>query len=237
MAQEDGSLLDVFNEQLASNRRSSFTWFIIGMVLCSILLAVVTGIEEQRHCGGPMWQQLLLTPVEAVTVVVATTGMYWALVVLVRLLGQRALARMSSTDLATAVALGAVIGRAALGYTPTLGAGVVALVTLFAMQALAGQVRRGAHTARVMDNRPVLLMAAGEILPENLRRTHLTEEELSPALRLAGIGHRSEIACVVLEPTGELSVLRRGAALDRRLMADVRGVEHVPEWMFEGGGR
>ena len=82
-----------------------------------------------------MWQRLMLSPAEAVAVVLATAGMYWALVVLVRLLGQRALARMSSTDLATAVALGAVIGRAALGYTPTLGAGVIALVTLFTMQA------------------------------------------------------------------------------------------------------
>lgn len=179
-----------------------------------------------------MWQKLLLTPADAVAVVAATAGMYWALVVLVRLLGQRALARMSSTDLATAVALGAVIGRAALGYTPTLGAGVIALVTLFTMQALAGQVRRWARTSRVMDNRPVLLMAAGEVLPENLRRTHLTEEELSPALRLAGVRHRSEIACVVLEPTGELSVLRRGTRLDRALMADVRGAEQLPDELF-----
>lgn len=182
-----------------------------------------------------MWAQLLLTPVEAATVAVSTAGIYWAFVVLVRLLGQRALARMSSTDLATVVALGAVIGRAALGYTPTLGAGVVALLTLFAMQAVAGQVRRRARTARVLNNPPVLLMAGSDVLAQNMRRTHLAEEELWPALRLAGIRTRAEVACVILEPTGELSVLRRGAALDRGLMADVRGVEHLPEDLFAPG--
>lgn len=179
-----------------------------------------------------MWAELFLTPSDAVTVAVATTSIYWAFVVLVRMLGQRALARMSSTDLATAIALGAVIGRAALGYTPTLGAGLVALLTLFAMQALAGQLRRWTHSSRLLVNRPVLIMAGSEVLHENLRKTHLAEDELWPQLRLAGIRHCSEVACVVLEPTGEISVLRRGVALDRRLMAAVHGVEHLPDHLF-----
>jgi uncharacterized membrane protein YcaP (DUF421 family) len=182
-----------------------------------------------------MWADLFLTPSEAVTVAVSTTGIYWAFVVLVRLLGQRALARMSSADLATVVALGAVIGRAALGYTPTLGAGVIALITLFTMQALAGRIRRRARMSQVLNNQPVLLMAGNEVLAENLRRTHLAEEELWPALRLAGIRNRTEVACVILEPTGEISVLRRGTALDRDLMTDVRGVEHLPGHLFDHG--
>lgn len=180
-----------------------------------------------------MWHDLFLTPTQGVTVIIATAGMYVVFVVLVRLLGQRALARMSSTDLATVVALGAVIGRAALGYTPTLGAGVLALITLFAAQALAGQIRRWSRTARVLDNPPLLIMAGDEIVAKNMRRSHLVEDELWRAVRLAGIRNRSELACVILEPTGELSVLRRGQPLERRLFVEVAGAELLPGDLFE----
>lgn len=80
-------------------------------------------------------------------------------------------------------------------------------LTLFAVQAVAGEVRRLVKTAWPL-------------------------KELLPKLRESGIRHRSEVACVILEPTGEVTVLRRGILLDRSLMLDVRGVEHVPEEFF-----
>lgn len=183
-----------------------------------------------------MWKNLFLSPMQAVTVVIATAAIYWVFVFLVRLLGQRVLARVSSTDLATAVALGAVLGRVALGYTPTFGAGVLALLTLFAMQAMAGQIEQRVHRPRVLDNPPILLMAGSELLVENLRKTHLVETEVWRALRVAGIRNREEVACVTLEPTGELSVLRRGAPLERTLVADVEGAGRLPADLFEGEG-
>lgn len=169
---------------------------------------------------------------DALAVVVATAGLYWIFVLLVRLLGQRALARMSSTDLAVIIVVGAVVGRAALGSTPTLVAGILAMLTLFAMQALAGNLRRIIPTAWPLNNAPMLLMAGTDFVEENMRRIHLDEEEIWPKLREAGIRHRSEVAAVILEPTGEISVLRRGIPLDRSMLADVRGVSHLPDELF-----
>lgn len=183
-----------------------------------------------------MLDQLLITPAQALEVVIATAAIYWVFVILVRILGQGPLARVSSSDLASAVAVGAVIGRAALGYTPNLAAGVVALLTLFAMQALAGQLQRVGRPRRLLDSPPLLLMAGAQILHENLKRSHMVEDELWPRLRLAGIGSPSEVACVILEPTGEISVLRRGSRLDRGMMQEVRGVEHL-ETLFDAPGR
>src|SRR5437588_5399586 len=95
----------------------------------------------------------------ALTVVVATIGIYLAFLVLIRLVGQRALATMSSFDFAAAVALGAVMGRVVLGYTPTLAAGAIGLVTLFTLQATFGRLRRVRRIDRAISNLPVLLMA------------------------------------------------------------------------------
>lgn len=182
-----------------------------------------------------MLDQLLITPAQALQVAIATAAIYWVFVVLVRILGQGPLARVSSSDLASAVALGAVIGRAALGRTPNLAGGVVALLTLFAMQALAGQLQRVSRSRRLLDSPPLLLMAETKILHRNLKRCHMVEDELWPRLRLAGIGSPSDVACVILEPTGEISVIRRGARLDREMMLNVRGIEHL-ETLFDVGG-
>ncbi|GAA2201274.1 hypothetical protein GCM10009849_25080 [Sinomonas flava] len=46
-------------------------------------------------------------------------------------------------------------------------------------------------------------------------------------MRLSGIGSQSEVACVILEPTGEISVLRRGTPLERDMFHGVRGMEHL----------
>lgn len=172
-----------------------------------------------------MWEELTLTPQQAFEVVLSTAGMYVALVVLVRVLGQRVLARVASSDLATIVALGAVIGRAALGYTPTLGAGLLALMTLFGMQAVAGQLKRWRVAERVLQNPPVLLMSGATVLHENLHKVHLVEADLWSTLRLAGVRNLDEIACVVLETTGEISVLRRGVDLDPRILSGVPGMQ------------
>lgn len=182
--------------------------------------------------GGTMLDKLLLTPTDVLTVVISTTVLYWGFVLIVRVLGQRALVQFSSTDLATIVALGAVIGRASLGYTPTLGAGILVLVTLFTMQALAGQVRRFSVYPKTLNNVPWLLMAGSKTIPENLARTHLSEDELLAKMRLAGVRHSNQVACIILEPSGQVSVLTRGVPLDRRLLADVRGVEHMPDELF-----
>lgn len=179
-----------------------------------------------------MIDHFTISVTDGLAVIVATAGLYWVFVLLVRLLGQRALARMSSTDLAVIIVVGSVIGRAALGYTPTLVAGILAMLTLFAMQALAGNLRRLIPTAWPLNNAPVLLMAGKDFVEENLRRIHLDEEEVWPKLREAGIRHRNEVAAVILEPTGEVTVLRRGIPLDRSLLADVRGVEHLPDELF-----
>lgn len=181
-----------------------------------------------------MWHLLSVTPTQALAVVLSTAGMYWIFVILVRVLGQRALAKMSSTDLATAIALGAVVGRSALGYTPTLAAGAIALVTLFAMQALAGQVQRMRPVARLLASRPLVVMADGAVVGPNLARAHLTEEQLWAKLRLAGIRSRSEVACVILESTGDVSVLRVGEVIDRSLIEGVRGKELLPSHLIAG---
>jgi uncharacterized membrane protein YcaP (DUF421 family) len=160
---------------------------------------------------------------QAASVVVSTMGIYVTFVVLLRAVGQRALANMSSFDLAAAIALGAVMGRVVLGYTPTLLAGVIGLLTLFALQGVFGFLRRYPRIDALMTNLPLLLMVDGALVEANLRRAHIVEDELKGKLRLAGIRSYDDVALVILERTGEVSVLQRGETISEEMLADVHG--------------
>jgi uncharacterized membrane protein YcaP (DUF421 family) len=176
--------------------------------------------EDVLRQLGTTWEQTGL-------VVVSTIGIYLTFILLVRLVGQRSLASMSSFDFGAAVAAGAVLGRTVLLYTPTLTGGVAGLTTLFACQGALGLLRRNRAVDRALNRTPLLLMDGALLLHNNMRRAHVAEDEIRQRLRLAGIRRLDEVLCVVLERNGSVSVLREGAPLEPWLLADVAGRERL----------
>ena len=164
---------------------------------------------------------------DGATVLVSAIGLYLAFLIMLRIVGQRALTAMSSFDLAATIAFGAVMGRAVLGYTPTLAAGVLGMATLLALQAVFGMLRRSSRLDRTLTNLPVLLMADGMVLQDHLSKANIVEDELRQQLRLAGIHRYDEVAAVILERTGAIRVLRRGETIAPELLTDVRGRERL----------
>jgi uncharacterized membrane protein YcaP (DUF421 family) len=174
-----------------------------------------------------------VSPSEAWAVVVATVAVFTATVAVLRLAGARAAARLRTTDVAVLVLIGAILGRAVIGVQPTLGAGLIALAVLVVLRVATALLERTALRG-VLAARPLMLVAGGQEVPEHLRRARVSREDLRLVLRLAGVATVAEVAAAVLEPTGAISVARRdpGRPLDRRLFADVRGLERIPEDWF-----
>ena len=157
-------------------------------------------------------------------VVVSTVLVYALVVLLTRLSGPRSLAKMSSFDFAATVAVGSTLASAALTSAP-LSNGAVALVVLFGLQAIVGVLRRRGAFAGLIDNSPLLLMAGSRVLDDHLQQARISREELYGQLRSAGVHRLEQVTAVVLETTGDLSVLTGGAAVDPELLAGVRGRE------------
>lgn len=168
-----------------------------------------------------MAEQFEISATTAATVVVTTVGIYMAFIVLVRVMGSRVLTGTSSFDLACVVAFGAILGRTVLLADPTLAIGVVALSTFVAMQALLGLLRQSPTLYRWLNSPPVLLVADGKLLTDNMRRAHVVEDEVRQAARRAGARTLGEVQCVVLERNGALSVVRSGQPVDSWLLEDV----------------
>ena len=158
---------------------------------------------------------------EVVGAVLTAVGMYVTLVVLVRIAGQRSLATMSSFDLGCVVAVGALLGRVVLLHDPSLTIGMVALTTFFALQRTLGAVRRHPRLDRLVNPAPVLLLHEGRLLPDNLRRARVSEDDVRQRLRLAGVRRLEEVHCVVLERNGAVSVVRGDRHVDPWLVADL----------------
>lgn len=146
-------------------------------------------------------------------------GAYAAVVLLTRLAGPRSLATMSSYDFAATVAVGSTVSSAATGSVP-LAAAALALVLLYLLQYVIAALRRRRRLGGLVDNAPLLLLADGTVLTDNLRRARVSTEELRAQIRLAGLSRLGDVRAVVLETTGDMSVLA--------------GAEPVDGWLLEG---
>lgn len=139
-------------------------------------------------------------------VIIATLGIYVAVIVGTRLSGLRTFAKMSSFDFAATIATGSIIASAALTSAP-LVLGVVAVAVLFTAQKAVAVVRHNRLADRVMDNSPVLLMEGSRLLEDNMRATQLTRNDVFAKLRAANVTRLDQVRYVVLETTGDVSVL------------------------------
>lgn len=164
-----------------------------------------------------------LTGGEAAAVVVSAIGMYAGVLLLLRVAGRRLVSGLSAYDLAGGIALGALIGRTVLGYTPTLPAGLLGLVTLGLLHAGSLALARTPAGERLLGAGPVLLIRDGRVVPDALRRARLRESDLHCALRRAGVGGYTGVAAAVLERSGSISVVRENPASSEALNDLVTG--------------
>ncbi len=173
--------------------------------------------------------QWLVSSAAAVGMVLLSgLGVYAALLLLVRLSGLRSFSKISGFDFAITVALGTVIASTMLVPDPPLLQGIAGLAVLFALQYVIARGRSWSPRVRLLlDNQPLLVMAGPQMIHESLDRARITEADLKYKLRMAGVTHPSQVFAVVVETTGDVSVLKSSDQIDLDLFSDVRGAERL----------
>ncbi len=160
-------------------------------------------------------------------VLLSTLGIYASVILLTRLGGLRSFSKMSGFDFAVTVAIGSLIAMVLATKDPPLVQGIVALAALYATQAgIAILRRRSTWVSRLVNNEPLLLMDGAEVLQENMDKASMTKADLRAKLREANVLSLDEIRAVVMETTGDVSVLHGppdGRELDGDLLDGVRG--------------
>ena len=154
--------------------------------------------------------------------VLSAIGIVWVTLV-IRLIGLRSLSKMTNFDFVVTVASGSLLAGAVQAtewsaYLQALGA----LAALFGLQFLIAKARQSSETfEKAIQNGPIFLMWEGEFIQDALNTSRVAKDDVIAKLREANVLHMSKVRAVVLETTGDISVLH-GDDLDDDL---VDGIE------------
>ena len=140
------------------------------------------------------------------TLIVGTMA-YVVLVVFLRISGKRTLAKLNASDLVVTVALGSTLSAILLQESISLAEGTVALALLICAQFLVTFLSvRSTRFSAIVRSEHTLLAKDGRFCHSALNRERVTPDEAMSAVRAHG-GHAiADVAFVVLESDGSLSV-------------------------------
>ena len=140
-------------------------------------------------------------------VVLVGTAAYVSLLLLLRVSGKRTLAKLSAFDFVVTIALGSTLATVLLSKSVALAEGVTAMALLIALQfGVAWVVARSNRFETFVKSKPALVYRHG-FLTGPMKVSRVSHDELRQAARTAGHADLSDVAVIVLENDGTISVL------------------------------
>ena len=150
--------------------------------------------------------------VSPVEIVLRGTVMYWFLFLLFRFGLRRDVGSIGIADVLLLVLIADASQNAMSGAYQSIAEGCLLVATIAGWNY--GLDWASYHFPRVrkfVEPAPLLLITQGRMLRKNMRQELITPEELWAKLREQGVSELSEVASAVMESSGEISVLKKGA--------------------------
>lgn len=128
--------------------------------------------------------------------------------VLVRLMGRRELARLEPFDLIVLVVIGDLVQQGVTQNDWSVTGSLLAVGTIGVLTVATSWVSwRFPKVRPVLDGRPVVLLEDGKPIEGNLRRERITIEELAAQARQHEIESLDRVKWAVLETSGGVSII------------------------------
>ena len=149
----------------------------------------------------------------------------WVIFV-VRVIGLRTFSKMTAFDFVATVATGSLLAGACQATTwPEFAQPTLAISALLGAQFVIARIRQASDQfEKVVQNEPVILMRAGELFDAALSETRVARADLIAKLREANALRFSDVRAVVLETTGDISVLH-GDTFEERILEGARVIK------------
>jgi uncharacterized membrane protein YcaP (DUF421 family) len=160
--------------------------------------------------------------------------LFIAVVAILRVVGQQALAKMSGYDLVVMVTIGSILASVALSREMTVVDALSALVTLIALQEGTRWVQaRWLPFHHAVREPPRVVLWDGRLIDAQMRAASVSGDEIRAAVRRAGLSSLSQAMIIVLENDGEWSVVpKRQQHTDNSALY---GLE-IPNWADRADG-
>ncbi len=157
-------------------------------------------------------------------VAILTVTGYFTLLFMLRVAGKRTLSKLNEFDFIVSVAVGSILASIVLGSNDAWLEGIVALLLLIGLQVALSMIAvRSKSSRKLISGQPRLLLFKGIPLEKEMKTERITIDDLLAALRDNGLQNLSEVDAIIIESSGNLSVLKDSNKTDDSL-SDVTGV-------------
>ena len=142
--------------------------------------------------------------------VVRSVFVYFAVMVLVRISGKRAVGQFTPFDLVLLILIGNAVQNGLNGGDNSLAAAIILSATLLALNyGVAFLSARYPPVRKVVEGEPVILVHNGHVYRDVLRRELVSLADFDKAMREAGVSEVDEVHQAVLETNGHITIIPR----------------------------
>ncbi len=139
-----------------------------------------------------------------------TTVGFTVLIVVTRLLGKKQLGQLTIFTYITGIALGNMAGDMIVHRDVSVLDGTIALVFWVVLTFIVEYISLKSGKARViLDGEPTIVVKKGEIMQDKLKKQRLNIDDLTMLLRTNNVYSILDVDYAILEPNGQLSILKR----------------------------
>lgn len=187
------------------------------------------------------WRQIFLstTQLSSWGFMIRTTVLYFALVALSRLTGRREISRLDPYSFALAITIGSVAAPPMADPRSSVLVAVLGMALLYALQELfyALETLNWGPLSKVLGDEPLVLVENGKVIEDNLLKAHYNLDNLLMQLRLKDVASLSDVEFALLEPNGQLSVVKKSQqeAVTPRDLGISTGYEGMPTILVQDG--
>ncbi len=148
----------------------------------------------------PTAQPLVVTAMKSIV-------LYIVMLVMVRVLGKRAIGNFTAFDLLVALMVSDMIGDIVFGGV-TFAQGMAGILPIAAMEYVASWLSiKKPSFDRIIEGEPTIVMREGELDRRGMNAERMTEYDIDAALRHHGIDDRRQVRLATVESDGHVSVL------------------------------
>ncbi|MBD3864368.1 DUF421 domain-containing protein [Olleya marilimosa] len=169
--------------------------------------------------NDPLWETI-----------VGSLILFVVIILLTRIIGLRSFAKFTAYDFAFTIAIGSIISSTLTSSTSVTHGSVAIAGLLFLTYIFSTLQKKFPSINTLISNKPLLLMKGQIILHDNLKHARIEKSQLIAKLREANVLDFKQIEAVVLESTGDISVLHKSSESDdTNLSAELlKGVRETP---------
>jgi len=167
--------------------------------------------------SSAMWKDILVVGAPVVEKILRPVGVYFFMVVVLRVFGKRELAQLNPFDLVVLLSLSNTVQNAIIGNDNSLTGGLIGALSLLSVNYLVVRfLFRHRRLDQVFEGKPTVLVENGKICKQGLSKELLTRAELVTVCHRQGFGSLSEVERCVLEPGGTFFIQGKTPPLDSK---------------------